>query len=180
MSVVNLGTARILIIVALVAVGAVVLANGFDEGSGSSGASPSASVTSSGPGVSPSASTSVSPSEAPSPTPPPATSDVIIAVLNGTNVTGLASEAQVMLLDEGYKAATDPANAPQTGVEVTTVYYRPGENAAQNKSDATYISETFFPGSKVSKLGSTFNDIVANSATVVIVVGQDYAESVAA
>jgi hypothetical protein len=105
---------------------------------------------------------------------------VIIAVLNGTNVTGLATEAQVMLLDEGYKAATDPANAPQTGVEITTVYYRPGENAAQNRSDATYISETFFPGSKVDKLGSTFNDVVANSVTVVIVVGQDYAESVAA
>jgi hypothetical protein len=178
MGAVNLGTARILIIVALVAVGVAVLANGFDDAS-----SPSASPSSPAPtepGESPPVSPSVSPTGEPTSTPPPATSDVLIAVLNGTDVPGLAGAAQEMLLSEGYKAPTDAGNAPQTGVEVTTVYYRPGDNAAQNEADATYISETFFPGSDVAKLGSTFNDLVANSVTVVIVVGEDYAESVAA
>lgn len=179
MGAVNLGTARILIIVALVAVGALVLVNGFEDDPGSSAApGPTSSPTE--PAASPSASVSASPTDEPSDTPSPATSDVLIAVLNGTGVPGLAAEAQDMLIGEGYKAPTDPANAPQAGVEVTTVYYRPGENAAQNQADATYISETFFPGSRVDKLGPTFDDIVANSVTVVIVVGEDYAESVAA
>ena len=175
----NLGTARVLIIVALVAVGAVVLANGFED-EPTSGASPTASTTPSEPGTSPSASASVSPSEGPSATPSPNTGDIGIVVLNGTGVAGLAGLAQDMLVNEGYTAPIDPANAPQTGVEVTTVYYRPGENAAQNKADATFISETYFSGSKVDKLSPTFDDLVVDSVTVAIVVGEDYAESVVA
>ena len=35
-------------------------------------------------------------------------------------------------------------------------------------------------GSNVDKLGPTFDDIVVNSVTVAIVIGKDYAESVAA
>jgi hypothetical protein len=180
MSAVSLGTARVLIIVALVAAGVVVLANGFEDETGTSSAPPSDGATSPGPDASVSPSPSVAPSGSPSATPPPATEGVLIQVLNGTNVLGLAGEAQEMLIDEGYKAPTDAANAPTSGVKTTTVYYRPGENAAQNEADATYISETFFPGSKVDKLGPTFNDIVPNSVTVVVVVGEDYAESVAA
>jgi hypothetical protein len=177
---VSSGTARVLIIVALVAVGALVLANGFEDEQATSSASPTASATPTQPGSSPSMSTSASPGESPAATPSPNTGDIGIVVLNGTGVTGLAGVAQDMLVGEGYTAPIDPANAPQTGVEVTTVYYRPGENAAQNKADATYISETYFPGSKVAKLGSTFDDLVVDSVTVAIVVGADYAESVAA
>jgi hypothetical protein len=101
-------------------------------------------------------------------------------VLNGTGVAGLAATAQDMLVSEGYTAPIDPTNAPQTGVEVTTVYFRGGENADQNEADATYISESFFPGSKVAKLGPSFDELVVDSVTVAIVVGEDYAESVAA
>jgi hypothetical protein len=180
MSAVNLGTARILIIVALVAAGALILANGFEDEPASDAASPSSSATSPAPSVSSSPSTSASASEPPSNTPAPETSGVLIMVLNGTNVTGLAGEAQQMLEGEGYEAPVDAGNAPSPGVEVTTVYYRPGENAAQNKADATYISETFFPGSKVAKLAPEFDEIVVNSVTVAIVVGDDYAQSVAA
>lgn len=180
MSAVNAGTARILIIVALVAVGAVVLANGFEDGSGSSTASPAATSAPTSPGASPPASASASPSGEPVSTPSPNTGEIGIVVLNGTGVPGLAATAQDMLESEGYSTPVDPGNAPQTGVEVTTVYFRPGENVEQNRADATYISETFFPGSKVAKLGSTFDDLVVDSVTVAVVVGQDYAESVAA
>jgi len=180
MGAVNLGTARILIVVALVAAGAVVLANGFEDEPSTTSASPSASASPTEPGASPTSSETASPTDEPSATPPPVTEGVAIVVLNGTSVPGLAAQAQDMLKGEGYVAPTDPGNAPQPGVEVTTVYYRPGDNAAQNKADATYISETFFPGSNVDKLGPTFDDIVVNSVTVAIVIGQDYAESVAA
>jgi hypothetical protein len=178
MSPVNAGTARILIIVALVAVGAVVLANGFDdEPSTAASPTPTASIS---PGTSPSASASVSPGGEPVSTPSPNTGEIGIVVLNGTGVAGLAATAQDMLVSEGYTAPIDPTNAPQTGVEVTTVYFRGGENADQNEADATYISETFFPGSKVAKLGPSFDELVVDSVTVAVVVGEDYAESVAA
>jgi hypothetical protein len=98
-------------------------------------------------------------------------------VLNGTTVTGLGATAQTMLEDQGYQSPVDAANAPtQGGVETTTVYYRPGPNEAQNKSDATYVSDKFFPGSKVEKLGPAFDTIVPQAATIAIVVGQDYAD----
>lgn len=177
----NLGTARILIVVALVAAGAVVLMNGFDDESGPSAAeSPSTSATSPGPGTTDSPSVTTSPSEPPSNTPAPNRENVLFQVLNGTNVTGLAGEAQQMLEGEGNLVAAEAINAPSPGVEVTTVYYRSGEVAAQNKADATYISETFFPGSKVEKLDPTLVETVVDSATVVIVVGDDYAQSVVA
>jgi hypothetical protein len=179
MSPVNAGTARILIIVALVAVGAVVLANGFDDEPTSTAASPTPTASIS-PGTSPSASASVSPGGEPVSTPSPNTGEIGIVVLNGTGVAGLAATAQDMLVSEGYTAPIDPTNAPQTGVEVTTVYFRGGENADQNEADATYISETFFPGSKVAKLGPSFDELVVDSVTVAVVVGEDYAESVAA
>ncbi len=176
----NAGTARILIIVALVAVGAVVLANGFDDETASSSASSAPPTSPASPGTSPSTSATASPSDEPASTPSPNTGEIGVVVLNGTGVPGLAATAQDMLESEGYTTPMDPANAPQAGVEVTTVYFRPGENAEQNKADAAYISETFFPGSKVAKLGSTFDDLVVDSVTVTVVVGDDYAESVAA
>jgi hypothetical protein len=62
----------------------------------------------------------------------------------------------------------------------TTVYYRKGNDQAQNKSDATYLAETYFPGSKVDVLGPGFVTSVSGAVTVVVVVGQDYADAVAA
>jgi hypothetical protein len=179
MSAVNLGTARILIVIALVAAGAVVLVNGFDDESGPTAAeSPGTSVTSPGTTTSPPVTTS--PSEPPSNTPAPHKTGVLFMVLNGTNVTGLAGEAQQLLEAEGNVAQAEADNAPSAGVDVTTVYYRAGEEAAQNKADATYIGETFFPDSNVEKLDPTIDAIAAGSVTVVVVVGDDFAQSVAA
>lgn len=174
----NLGTARILIIVGLALVGAAVLASGFDD-EGGTVSGPSPSVTPS-PGASPTGGASPTSDPTPTETPTPQTQGVSVMVLNGTSVQGLAAEAQQILVGEGYVAPVDPDNAPNPGAKRTTVYFRPGENEAQNRSDATYASETLFPGSKVAKLGAVYDDIVPNSATIVVVVGQDFADSVTA
>jgi hypothetical protein len=174
---VNQGTARIVIIVALVAVGAVVLANGFDSGGGVTAATPSGSETPSPTGtLTPSETSTPSATETPSPQQP---SQVIFMALNGTDVTGLAAEAQQLLEDAGYTPAQEAGNTPTGGVQVTTVYYRGGANAAQNQSDAQYLADTFFEGAEVDKLGPAFDEVVPSIATVVVVVGQDYADLVA-
>ena len=97
--------------------------------------------------------------------------------LNGTDVAGAAAAAQTMLVDDGYKAPVDAADAPVQGVKKTTVYYRDDDNAAQNKSDATYIADNYFSGAPVKKLDPNVYSDVPDSVTVVVVVGDDYAST---
>jgi LytR cell envelope-related transcriptional attenuator len=175
---VNLGTGRVLVIVALVAAGILVLAKGFGGTGATVAASPSATQTHTH-SASPAA-TSSSPTETASATPAPRTKGVLFMVLNGTTVPNLAATAQSMLEAQNYTAPAAAVNAPTQGVKTTTVYYRPGPHEAQNKADATYVSETFFPGSKVDKLGPSFDAIVPQAATIAIVVGEDYAHTQAA
>jgi hypothetical protein len=180
MAPVNLGTGRVLVIVALIAAGVLVLAKGFG-GEGAAVAASSVSATHSPTGTS-TRTTSPTPTETEtaSATPAPRTKGVLFMVLNGTTVTGLGAAAENTLVSQGYEAPVPAANAPTQGVKTTTVYYRPGPNEAQNKSDATYVSTTFFPGSKVDKLGPAFDSIVPQAATIAVVVGEDYARTQAA
>jgi LytR cell envelope-related transcriptional attenuator len=174
MRAVNLGTARIVIIVALVVAGAAVLANGFPE-SGGSVAGPSGGSSPSG---SPSSPTSSPTTTQPSPTgPSPETTGVTFQALNGTDVPGAAGAAQDLLTKDGYVAPGTPADAPSKGVTKTTVYYRAGTGGPQNKSNASYIADTYFHGASVKKLDPSLETVVPPSATIVIVVGQDYAQS---
>jgi LytR cell envelope-related transcriptional attenuator len=171
---VNLGTARIVVIVALVVAGAVVLANGFSDTG--EAAAPTGSVSPSG---------SVSPGSSPSPTQPAVETpspqspgDVTFMALNGTEVSGAASAAQDKLTRKGYVAVEgSPDDAPSKGVETTTIYYRGGQDAAQNKSDATEIAEKYFQGADIKKLDTSLEGIVPAEAMIVVVVGQDYADS---
>jgi hypothetical protein len=172
---VNLGTGRILILVALVVVGVAVLANGFPEGGGAV-AEPSASVST------PSGSTSPttpggSTTPPPAPTPAPQVDGVTVMVLNGTNVTGAAAAAQDMLVQKGYTAPAAAADAPNAGVADTTVYYRGGADAAQNKANATQIAKKYFKSAPVKKLDQTFSDVVPATVSIVVVVGEDYAST---
>ena len=146
---VNLGTARIVIILALVAGGIAVLANGFASGTvvtppTGGGASESPSPSASSP--------TDSPTPPPKETPSPQIEGVLIAVFNGTNETGLAAEVQQILEADGYVAAQDPADADPKPVPKTIVYFRGGADAAQNRSNARYIADTYFEGAKVSLL----------------------------
>jgi S-formylglutathione hydrolase FrmB len=171
---VNLGTARIVIIVALVVVGAIVLANGFPD-VGASVAAPSGAAS---PSQSSSPGSTTSPTEPPSATPSPQRpKDVTFMALNGTETTGAGAAAQTLLTQDGYVSAATAADAPSKGVDTTTIYYRGGQDAAQNKSDATYIADTYFDGADVKKLDTSLQDVVPATAQIVVLVGQDYADS---
>ena len=93
-----------------------------------------------------------SPTQPPKETPSPQIEGVLIAVFNGTNETGLAAEVQQILEADGYVAAQDPADADPKPVPKTIVYFRGGADAAQNRSNARYIADTYFEGARVSLL----------------------------
>jgi hypothetical protein len=169
---VNLGTARIVIIVALAAGGIAILANGFASGTvvtppGSGGGTVSAGSESPSP---PS-----SPSTPPKETPSPKVEGVQIAVLNGTNEVGLAGEVQQLLVDDGYLPAQDADDAEAKPVPKTVIYFRGGAGAAQNHSDARYMADKYFDGARVALLDPGQITNVTDSAQVVIIIGVDYA-----
>ena len=166
----NLSTGRVLVIVALIVVGLAVLANGFSD-SGSAGAA--LTPTPSGGGHT--TSTTPPPTSAPpSPTPAPQTKNVLFLAMNGTDVPGAGAAAQTKLTDAGYVAATPAIDAPTSGIKKTIVYYRNDENAPQNLSNANYVAQHYFKHALVKPLDPSMQG-VPKSATLVVVVGQDYA-----
>jgi hypothetical protein len=174
---VNIGTARIVIIVALVVAGVAVLWNGFGDAGTAALPDGGGSIAPTGP-TGPTGPTSPSTTGSPSPrvTPSPRVDGVLVQVFNGTNETGLAAEVQQTLESDGYTAPADPGNVPSPPVAETIVYFRGGADRAQNRSDATYLAETYFPGAKVKVLSEDVGD-VAESVNVVVILGVDYLES---
>ena len=170
MSPVNLGTARIVLLVALVVAGIALLANGF--GGGTSVAAPGGS------GSSPSVSSpSTSPTTPPKETPSPQIQGVPIQVFNGTYSPGLAGQVQQLLVKDGYVAAHTAADAPSKPVAKTVVYYRGGADAAQNKSNAKYMASHYFDHAAVAVLGADQASSVAKNAQIAVVLGLDYANA---
>lgn len=171
----NLGTGRIVVIVALLVVGAAVLANGFADGGSAlePGGGPSGSAAASEtPSGSPSGPTSPTASPTPVPQEP---SEVLIQVFNGTNVTGLGATAETFLEGKGYTINAVAQDAPSKPVAKTIVYYRGGADAAQNESNATRVAKKYFKGAKVMELDPAIDDLVERTTQVVVVVGDDYA-----
>lgn len=167
---VNLGTARIVIILALAVGGIAILANGF--GSAAVVTPPSGAGGSET--TSPSSSPSSTPSQPPKEPPPPQIEGVQIAVFNGTNETGLAAQVQQLLEADGYVAAQDPADADTKPTPKTVIYFRGGSGAAQNRSNARYIADTYFNGARVALLDPDLAANIADSAQAIIIVGVDY------
>jgi hypothetical protein len=168
---VNLSTGRVLVIVALVVVGLAVLANGFSD-SGTTGAA--LTPTPSGGGHT--TSTTPPPTSAPpSPTPAPQTKGVLFMAMNGTDVPGAGAAAQTKLSNAGYTVATPAIDAPTSGIKKTIVYYRNDDNAPQNLSNANYVAQHYFKHAEVKPLDPTMQG-VPKSATLVVVVGEDYAQ----
>jgi hypothetical protein len=167
---VNTGTARIVIIVALVVVGGLLLANAFGDSGVAAAGGPS------GGGSSPTPSSSASVSGTQSPTPPPtpdpqAPKDVAVAVFNGTSSIGLAGTVMDQLHADGYKVGQVPADAPTKPVDKTAVYFVGGPDAAQNQSDATALADKYYKGAKVRELSADLGDLVDKGVQVVVVVG---------
>lgn len=167
----NLSTGRVLVIVALVVVGLAVLANGFSD-SGTTGAA--LTPTPSGGGHT--TSTTPPPTSAPpSPTPAPQTKGVLFMAMNGTDVPGAGAAAQTKLSNAGYTVATPAIDAPTSGIKKTIVYYRNDDNAPQNLSNANYVAQHYFKHADVKPLDPSMQG-VPKSATLVVVVGEDYAQ----
>lgn len=99
------------------------------------------------------------PRTAPEPKDP---SDITLQVLNGTDVSGLASETAERLKAEGYQISTI-ADA-ETSYEVTTLFHVP-----KRKADAELLAEAFFPGAVLEVAEDDIKvDITVN-------IGADYA-----
>lgn len=168
----NLSTGRVLVIVALIVGGLAILANGFSDSGSAAAPSGSPSPPAGGHG----SSTSPPPTGTPTPTvtPAPQTKGVLFMAMNGTNVPGAGAAAQTVLTDAGYIAPKDAIDAPTSGIKKTIVYYRDDQDTAQNQSNATYVAHKFFKGALVKPLDPSLVGVPA-SATIVVVVGEDYA-----
>jgi hypothetical protein len=167
MSIVNVGSWRVVILAALVVFGAVILSNGFSDGATIDPSSPTGATG--GP---------TGPTGSPTDTPPPPPPEgqiegVTFAVFNGTEEIGLAAEITLALEDAGYTSAQEAKDAPTTGGKRTTVYFRTGEDAAQNRANAQLLVDDNLPGARVRRLNPEFADLVPPNTQVVIVLGQD-------
>ena len=162
----NPGVARLAIVIALVVGGVALLANGFSDGK-----------TVAAPRDSP----STSPTGTPSPTTSPQRSivpnqeGVLVQVLNGTSRAGYAGDFQILLEDENYLRAGEPADAPDKPVLDSVVYFRRDDNRAQNRADAQLLSETYLGDVPVMPMPQSIEDVVSESADVVVVLGEDQA-----
>ena len=96
-------------------------------------------------------------------------------MLNGTSQAGYAGDFQILLEEEGYLRAGEPADAPDKPVLDSIVYFRPDDNKAQNRADAQLLSETYLGGVPVGPMPATLADVVSESADVVVVLGEDQA-----
>lgn len=166
----NTGSIRIAIVVALVAVGALVMSNGFADTSTATG--PQVDGTSPSSSVSPGPSTTSTPPPAVETPAPDDPKDTSVAVFNGTYSLGLAGTVMDDLIADGYVKGQDPTDAKSKPVEKTVVYFVGGPDAAQNESDATALAQKRFKGAKVKELSSEVG-VVEKGVQVVVVVGLD-------
>ncbi|MEA2557870.1 MAG: hypothetical protein QOG88_1408 [Actinomycetota bacterium] len=168
----NLGTARIIIILALVVAGVAVLTNAFGPGTVALTPLDPGSSTSSSPTGSTSA--SVSASHSPKPLPSPETTGVLVSVFSGISAPGCAAKVNTMLVGDGYVAADPAGDATRKPIAKTVVYYRIPDPQRHNQSDAINIAKTYFDSAHVSKLPGDFPGVVSGQAQAVVLIGADY------
>jgi hypothetical protein len=99
------------------------------------------------------------------PAAPPDRADIALAVLNGTNTTGLAAQTAGQAEGLGYSGVTT-GNAP-TSTSPTIVYFRPGQRAAAQR-----VARDLQAGA-VQQLPATgaLADAAPDGAEVVVVLG---------
>jgi hypothetical protein len=91
--------------------------------------------------------------------------DIVVHVLNGTDVSGLAADTQAMLEEEGYRVPT-VGDAQDKPVGRTEIAYK-----RANKADAGVLRDQFFADAQL---------VVAApdaEADITVTLGADYAES---
>ncbi len=52
-----------------------------------------------------------------------------------------------------------------------------GQGGRQNKANAAYVATTYFNGASVKKLDPSLESVVPPSATIAVVVGDDFAQT---
>ena len=168
----NTGTARIVLIVALLVTGGLLLANGFDAANtAASGAQPSVETS---PTPSP---TEGRDTETDSPPPPPekpdpeAPKDTPVTVYNGTDSVGLAGIVLEDLEEDGYVVGQEAQDALTKPVDETIVYYVGGAEAEQNKANANALAKKHYPDAKVKELDAAYDGVVAKDVEVLVILG---------
>jgi len=177
---VNLSPARLAVLVALVVGGIAVMLNGFgDEGTAVAGGGSEVAEPTTSESVAPTETGSPSETQSPAVELEPQVDGVMIQVLNGTDATGLASQAEQFLVGKGYVAALPAADAAQKGVPDTIVYFRTGDDAEQNEVDADNLAKKYLKGveATVKPLNASLDAEVAPKTQIVVVLGQDYADA---
>jgi type IV pilus biogenesis protein CpaD/CtpE len=115
----------------------------------------------------PFAGSSATPTATPTPTPtvvPTVNPALQVIVLNGTNEDGLATELSKKLEAAGWANVTT-ANATQTDITQTTIYYSDPANEGAARAMAASI-----PGANVAET----QDFAATGAALTVVIGSDY------
>jgi hypothetical protein len=163
----NLGIARLAIVLALVVGGVAVLVNGFTDESDAT-APPEDTET-------PTPTSTPTPTQTPQESVSPNQEGVLVQVLNGTTIPGLAGDFQLLLEDDNYLRAGEPTDAPEKPVIDSVVYFRQDGNAAQNRADARLLSETYLGGIAVEPLPPEIEEVVDPAADVVVLLGEDQA-----
>ena len=155
---------RILVLIAAVAIGVVLLRQGFTG---------NASELIAGTGSSPGSQASPSPGHHASPTPSPKRKakvhGVVLQVLNGSGTTGLAASTSLVLKNQGYTMnAPDDlrSNGARITTPTTTIYYR-----ADSLPEAQAIMHKYFPSAQVLPAPAGYPADVQ----VTIVLGTDFA-----
>ena len=174
----NLSPARLAVLVALFVGGIAVMLNGFgDEGTAIAGGPSEVVQPTESASASPSDDVSPTETESPPPELQPQVEGVVMQVLNGTNETGLAAEADQFLTSKGYEQGLVPGDIATKPVPGTTVYFRTGDEAEQNEVDAQHLADRFLKGveATVRPLNDALGSDVAPKTQLVIVLGEDYA-----
>jgi hypothetical protein len=159
------------VIVAMVAIVLVLSSGGGKSTSGhtSAGGQGTANTSSTTNGTHKNKQASSHHSESPAPAASPAATSV--AVLNGTNITGLAHQLSANLQQSGYTQSTALDGTPPGSHATTVVEYTGGHKAeAQGVASALSVTQVQPIETAVASL--------AGAATVVVIAGEDKAASV--
>jgi hypothetical protein len=151
---------RGLLVAAALALGLFVLSKAFPSGDGAPVTTPGEQqeTVTTLPSA-PASPTGKPPRTAPQPKDP---SEITLQVLNGTDVSGLASDTAEVLEEAGYQISTI-ADA-ETSYEVTTLFHK-----RKSKADAELLRDAFFPGAALEVAEDDIKvDITVN-------IGADYA-----
>jgi hypothetical protein len=158
---------KLVVVAAAVVAGVLVLTQGF-EGTTRASAPPSngnGGTQTESPSPNPSGTTTTT-------TQPPRQCErqgVVLAIYNGTEVTGLAAQAGVALTAQGYVIPEENLGNATTVFPTTVFYYR----NAQGQAEAECLRADFWPDGDIQRLDPDSD--VPRDAAVAVFLGNDYA-----